>query len=69
MTIQAMLQSGTARLSGPWLRAPFRQQRAIAHASRPRRGGSRWALIVLLLIVADIVLAGAVWSIVQHVAF
>lgn len=66
MRIQAMLQSGTVRLSGPWLRAPFWQQRAIAR--RPRRGGSRWALIVLLLIVADIALAGAVWSIVQHFA-
>ena len=66
MTIQAMLQSGTVRLSGPWLRAPFWQRRVIAR--QPRRGGSRWALIVLLLIVADIALAGAVWSIVQHFA-
>jgi len=68
MTIQAMLQSGTIRLSSPWLRAPFRQRRA-AKASRPRRGGSHWALVALLLIAADVALAVAVWSIVQHFAF
>lgn len=63
---QAVLRSGTAC---PAIPVPLiRQRRPTARVSRPRRGGPRWASIVLLIVVGDIALAAAVWSIVEHIA-
>lgn len=64
---QTVLQSGTARAAIPVSR-PHTQRRTAARASLPRRGGPRWPSIVLLIVVGDIALALAVWSIVEHIA-